>query len=152
MQGKGGQLQAGNPTFGTGFQRGDVFRREVQAHRLVEKFGGLRGGEAQVRGAQLGQLAPGTQTSEWQVRILTGGDDQVHLWRQVLEKEGEGVVDPLGVDQVEVIEDQDDPVREGGYLVDQRGQDGFGRRWLGGAERAQCSFPDAGFELSARRR
>ncbi len=30
-----------------------------EAHHLVEKFGGFGGGETQVGGAQLGQLAPG---------------------------------------------------------------------------------------------
>ena len=53
------QLQTGNPAFGAGFQRGDVFRREVQTHHLVEKFGGFGGGKTQVGGAQFGQLTPG---------------------------------------------------------------------------------------------
>ena len=59
LHGERGQLQAGNPAFGAVFQRGDIFRREVQAHHLVEKFGGFGGGKAQVGGAQFGQLAPG---------------------------------------------------------------------------------------------
>ena len=33
LQGQRGQLQAGNPAFGARFQRGDVVRREVEAHR-----------------------------------------------------------------------------------------------------------------------
>ncbi len=48
LQGKGSQLQAGNPTFSTRLQRGDVFCRKVQTHRLIEKLGGFRGGESQV--------------------------------------------------------------------------------------------------------
>ena len=59
LHGKRGQLQAGNPAFGAGFQRGDVFCREVQTHHLVEKLGGFGGGKTQVGGTQLGQLAPG---------------------------------------------------------------------------------------------
>jgi hypothetical protein len=51
------------------------------------------------------------------VWIITGGDDQVHLWWQVLEQKGEGVVDGLGFDQVVVIEDEDNPIGEGGDLV-----------------------------------
>ena len=51
-------------------------------------------------------------------------------------------MDRLGFDQVIVIEDEDDPVGEGGDLVDQRGQDGLGRRRLRGLKRAQRSFPD----------
>ncbi len=42
----GSQLQTGNPTFGTGFQRVDVFCGKVQAHYLIEKFGGFGGGKA----------------------------------------------------------------------------------------------------------
>ena len=53
------QLQAGDPTLCAGLQCGDVFRREVETHHPFEKFGGFGGGEAQVRGAQLGQLGAG---------------------------------------------------------------------------------------------
>ena len=88
-------MQAGNPAFGAGFQGGDIFRREVQAHHLVEKVGGFGGGKAQVGGAQLGQLAPGAQSGQGKLWILAGGDDQVHLWRQVLEQKGEGLRQPV---------------------------------------------------------
>ena len=103
-----GQLQAGNPAFGAGFQRGDVVRGEVQAHHLVEELGGFGGGEAQVGGAQLGQLAPGAQPGQRQRRILAGGDDQVHLRRQVFEQKGQGLVDRLGINDVVVVEDEDE--------------------------------------------
>jgi len=68
-----------------GFQRSDVLFREVQAHHLVEKFGGFGRGETQIGGAQFSQLAPGAQLCQGKMRILAGRDDQVHLWRQVLE-------------------------------------------------------------------
>ena len=74
---EGGQLQTGDPAFGASFQRGDVFRREVEAHHLVEKFGGFGGREAQVGGAQFGQLAPRAEPGQRERRILSGGDDQV---------------------------------------------------------------------------
>jgi hypothetical protein len=41
LQGNGGQLQAGDPAFGSCFQRGDVVRGKVQAHHLVEECGGF---------------------------------------------------------------------------------------------------------------
>ena len=97
LHGNRGQLQAGNPAFGARFQGGDVFRREVEAHHLVEKSGGFGGGKAQVGGAQLGQLAAGAQPGQGQLGILTGGDDQVHLRRQVLEQKGEGLVNRFGI-------------------------------------------------------
>ena len=58
LAGKGGQLEPGNPAFGTGFQRGNFLGREVEAHHLVEKFGGFGGSKTQVGDAQFGQLAP----------------------------------------------------------------------------------------------
>ena len=48
---KRGQLQTGNPAFRAVFQRGDLVGRESQAHHLIEEFGRLGWGEAQVRGA-----------------------------------------------------------------------------------------------------
>ena len=99
LQGERGQLQAGNPAFGAVFQGGDVRRREVEAHHRVEKSGGFGGGETQVGGAQFGQLAPGAEPGQGERRILAGGDDQVHLRRQVLEQKGEGLVDRPGLDQ-----------------------------------------------------
>ena len=42
------------------------------------------------------------------------------------------LVDWLGFDQMVVVEDKDDPVGEGGYLVDQRSQDGLSRWRLQG--------------------
>ena len=49
----------------------------------------------------------------------------------MFEQEGEEIVDRLGLDQVVVVKDQEDRLRQAGQLVDQRGEQGFGRRWLG---------------------
>ena len=125
LQGKGGQLQTGNPAFGAGFQRGDVFRREVQAHHLVEKFGGFGGGETQIGGAQFGQLAPGAQAGQGQRWILAGGDDQVHLRRQVFEQKGKGLINRFGINRVVVIQDEDEIVRDGGDFIEQGCQNRF---------------------------
>ncbi len=92
LQCQGGQLQTGDPAFGAGFQRGDIICGELQAHRLVKKFGSLGRGEAQLGGAQFGQLSPGAQAGQRELGILAGCDDQVHLRRQVLEQKGERVV------------------------------------------------------------
>ena len=55
LYGKRSQLQSGDPAFGAGFQRGNVFCREIQSHHLVEKIGSFDGRETQVGGAQLGE-------------------------------------------------------------------------------------------------
>ena len=54
-------------------------RGEVQPHHLVEELGRLVRGEAQVGGAQLGQLAAGAQAGQRQRRVLAAGDDQVQV-------------------------------------------------------------------------
>src|SRR5919112_1892277 len=43
-----GQLQAGDPTFRADFQGGDLFLREVEAHRPLQKFGGFGEGKTQI--------------------------------------------------------------------------------------------------------
>ena len=53
-----------DPAFGAIFQRGDVFRREAEAHRVVEKLGGFGGRKAQIGGAQFGQLAARAQPGQ----------------------------------------------------------------------------------------
>ena len=59
LHGERGQLQAGNPALGAGFQGGDLGGGQVQPHHLVEELGGFVRGEAQVGGAQLDELAAG---------------------------------------------------------------------------------------------
>ena len=146
-----GQLQARDPTFGTSFQGGDVVRREVQAHHLVEKVGGLGRGEAKVGGAQFGQLASGAQSGEGQSRILTGGDDQVHLRRLVLDQEGQGVVDRLGVEDVVVVENEHDIARDGGDVVEQGRQRRLEWRGLRRLEHRQHPVSNPGRHRLQRR-
>ena len=58
-------------------------------------------------------------------------DDRMHLWRQVLEQEGEDVVDGASFNEVIVVEDEDNPVGDGGDLVEQGGQKSLDRWWCG---------------------
>ena len=126
MQSQGSQLQAGDPAFGAGFQRGDIFCGELQTHRLVKKFGGFGRGKAQVGGTQFGQLATGAQTSQRKRRILAGSDDQVHLWRQVLKQKGERIVYWFGINNVIVVKDKDEALPgDGGDFIDQGCQNRF---------------------------
>ena len=52
LQRQRGQLQTGDPPFSAGFQRGDVFCSEVEAHYLSEEPSGFGRGKPQVRDAQ----------------------------------------------------------------------------------------------------
>ena len=130
-------MQTGNPAFGASFQRCDILRREVELHHLVEKAGGFGGGKTQVGGPQFGHLAPGAVASQGELRILTGGDDQVHLGRQVVEQKGEGLVNRCGINQVVVVQDEDKIVRDGGDFIEQGRQQRFGGRRLRGLKRPQ---------------
>ena len=53
------------------------------------------------------------------MRILAGGDDQVHLWRQVLKQKGQGIVNRFGIKHVVVVKDEDEIVRDGGDFIEQ---------------------------------
>ncbi|MHC1787791.1 MAG: hypothetical protein AB9880_12110 [Christensenellales bacterium] len=81
------KLQSGYPALGTVCQRSDISVRNIQANHTIEEFTCLRGGKAQIIGAQLAQLAPGTHPCQRKRRILTGDYQQVHLLRQMLQHE-----------------------------------------------------------------
>ncbi|MGD8997907.1 MAG: hypothetical protein PVH80_07345, partial [Anaerolineae bacterium] len=127
---------------------------EVETHAGVEEGGGLPGGEAEVSLTQLGQLAAPAQPGDRQGWVGAGGDDQVQAGRQVVEQEGERVVDGLGRDEVVVVEDEDDLAtggfpcrlagcRAGRDVVDEGGEDRFSRWRPGGLERGQGGLSDA---------
>src|SRR3712207_6093634 len=72
--------------------------------------------------------------------ILTGGYDQVHLWWQVLQQKAEGIVNRCGINDVVVVEDENEIVRDGGDLIEQSRQNRFGWRRLRGLEQTQHTF------------
>ena len=143
--GERGQLQAGDPAFGAGFQGGDILRRESEAHRPIEKLGCFGRSKAQICGAQLGHAAAGAEPGQGEARILAGGNDQVDMGRLMLEQKGEGVVDRFGLNHVVIVEHEDEAALETGDFIEQGGQHRFKRRRLGGLQRAQNAF--AGFRL-----
>ena len=113
------ELEAGDPAFGPDVQSGDIISREAQGHHVVEEGGGLVRGETQIVGADLEQLTTRAQATERQRRIGAARDNQVQLWRQVVEQKGHALVNRLGVDQVVVIEHQQDVLRGGADLIEQ---------------------------------
>jgi hypothetical protein len=54
----------------------------------------------------------------------------VHLWWQVLEQKGEGMVNRFGLNNVVVVKDEGEIVRDGGDFIEQSCQNRFGWRWL----------------------
>ena len=152
LHGQRSQLQAGDPAFGAALQGRDVLRRELQAHHPAEEVGRLFGRKAQVGGAQLGELAPGAEASEGQDRVLTSGDDEPQARRQVLEEEGELIIDFGGAGRVVVVEHEKDIPCRAVDLVDQVGEDRLGRRRLGRMEGGHRVGPAARLDAVQRGR
>ena len=136
-------MQSRNPAFGAIFQRGDIRCREIQSHHLVEKIGGFSGRETQVGGAQFGELPTGAQPGQRERRILTGGNDQPELRRQMVDKEGQRLFDRRGLDHVIIVEDEH-RIAQRGEIVQQRRQQYIGRRRLRSVQRAQRRFANRG--------
>ena len=86
-----GQLQPGGPSLGAVLEGGDVRRIEVEAHDVIEECVRLLGGEAQVRGAQLKELAAAAQPGQGQRRVRARGDGDGDLRREVVEQERHGL-------------------------------------------------------------
>ena len=89
--------------------------------QLTQQDGRFLSGEAQVGGAQLGQLAAGPQPRQRQRRVSPAGHHHPQARRQVLQQERHRLVHRPGIDQVVVIQDQQHLIRAGagGQLVDQ---------------------------------
>jgi hypothetical protein len=51
--------------------------------------------------------------------VFPGGNDLVRLWRQMLEQEGEGFVNRLGINHMLVVQDEDEVIRDGGDVIEQ---------------------------------
>ena len=124
VEGAGQEAQAHGPALGAGLESGQVNRGEGQAQRFVQKGGRLVGGEAQVRGAQFGQLAARPQAGQCQGRVVARGYHQVHLRRQPFEQIVQRGVDGRLGDQVEVVQYQGKGVGKGFQdIVDQHADD-----------------------------
>jgi CRISPR-associated protein Cas1 len=86
--------------------------------------------EAQVGFAQLGDGSPGAQAREGQRRIGPSSDDQVEIWRDLLEQKGEPTMDRLAIDHVVVVQHENDLGREpaeedqgiGVLVIDRQGE------------------------------
>jgi hypothetical protein len=119
------QLQPGGPSLGAVLEGGDVRRIEVEAHDVIEEGVRLVGGEAQVCGAQLEELATAAQPGQGQWRVRARGDGDGDLGRQVAEQERHGLVDVGCVDDVVVVESQHGRPGELVEIVHQADQNGL---------------------------
>ena len=123
-----GQLQPGRPPLGARLERGHERGVQLQPHHLVEEHLRLVGGEPEVRGPHLHELATRAQTGQRERRVGPGGHRQRDLRRQVVQQEGHRLVDGGPVDDVVVVERHHRGAGEHVEIVDQADQDGVGRR------------------------
>ena len=99
-----GELQPGRPALGARLERGDVRGIEPQLHHVVEERLRFVGGEPEIRGPELDELAAGAQAGQRQRRVDPGRHRQRDLRRQVVQQEGHRLVDAGRVDDVVVVE------------------------------------------------
>ena len=88
-------------------------------------------------------MAPGAQPGQRERRILAAGNDQPELRRQMIDKEGQRLVDRRGLDHVIIVEDEH-RIAQRGEIVQQRRQQHIGRRRLRRVQRAQRRFSNRG--------
>ena len=116
-----GQLQSRRPPLGAGRQRHHRSVGQDRPRRRAQQRRRLLGGEAELSGAQLSQLAAGPQPRQRQRRVSPAGHHQQQARWQVLQQKRYRLVHRPGVNQVVVVQDQQHliPTRLDGEPVDQ---------------------------------
>ena len=140
-----GQLQPGRPPLGARLERGHERWLQLQPHHLVEERLRFVGGEPEVRGPHLHELATRTQTGQRQRRIGPSGHRQRDLRRQVVQQEGHRLMDGGRVDDVVVVERHHRGTGEDVEIVDQADQDGLGWRGSAGLQQGERVDTHLGF-------
>jgi hypothetical protein len=100
------QLQPRDPSLGPPLQGCNVGCRQAQPHHLIEERRRLVRGETQVCRPQLRQLVARSEACQGQGRVGSGGNNEVQLRRQVLEKKRDAAMDRLGLDHVVIVQDE----------------------------------------------
>jgi hypothetical protein len=80
-----------------------VSSAEREPHHVSQESGGFVSGEAQVGGLDLGHLIPGPEFREGEGRISACSNHETDVLGQMLDQEGDGLVDVLRVDQVVIV-------------------------------------------------
>ena len=137
LHGEGRELQPGYPAFGACFQGLHYLRRQGESHHLLQERGGFLRCEAQIGSAQLLQLSAGAHACERQRRVCATGLEQVQVGRQMLQQVAYAVVDRLAGYGMVIVEDENERLRPGGYVVQQESEDDRKRRRLRGMQERQ---------------
>jgi hypothetical protein len=98
----------------------------LQPHHLVEEHLRFVGGEPEVHGPYLHELATRTETGQRERRVRPSGHCKRDLRRQIVQEEGHRLVHGGPVDDVVVVERNHRGTGEDVEIVDQTDQNGLG--------------------------
>jgi hypothetical protein len=145
------QVERGRPSLRPRLQPLDVFRGQIEFQHVVEKRPRLLVIEAKLAGAQLGELATGTQPTQRQRRIVTCRQNNPKRVREALDQVGEPFLDLHVRDQVVVVEHENDSPVESSKIVQEQGQNDLNQSCARGPVCRQRPRPDLRFDRAQRR-
>src|SRR5260370_29414600 len=137
LQRETGELQTGDPPFGTRFQYGDLVTGQVQPHDGIEKQRRLLKRKAQISSADLSESMVDPQASQREGRIAASRHEQMQLFWQMIEQKRQRRMNGRCDDLVVVIKDEHHIVLKTGKIVDEGGQDVLNGKRLAGADDVQ---------------
>ena len=140
-----GQLQPGRPPSVRASSAATSRGLQPQPHHLVEELLRFVGGEPEIRGPHLHELATRTQPRQRERRVGPSRHRQRDLRRQVVQQEGHRLMDGGSLDHVEVVERHHRGTGEDVEIIDQADQDGIRRRGASGLQQGQRVDTGLGF-------
>ena len=131
QQGEGCQVQACDPAFGARLQERALLCRKGESHHLHEVGGGFLLRELQIGRPQFHQGILSAQPGQWERRVFASRQHEVNLGEQMVQQEGEGVMDRRSSNHLVILQDEDEVVLlndlDSGF-VEQHRQHSF-QRW-----------------------
>ena len=102
------ELQTRHPAFSARLQRADIFGVQRESHCLIQELQGFFFGEAQVIGADLGQLSAYAPASQREGRVGAADENEMQVRGEVVDQICNRIVNGLLGDMVIIVQDQDD--------------------------------------------
>jgi len=112
-QAQDGHLEGGHPALRLRAQEGGLVVRVGVPEGAAEEVAGLGGGEAELGGAYLQELAPGPEPGQGEGRLAPSREDEGGVGRQRLREAEEEEAGPLVADEVAVVDDQAEGLVQG---------------------------------------
>ena len=122
-EGERGEVEACRPALGAFLEPSDGVVPQPEPVQVVQQRLRVLDREAEVRGVDLDELAPGPESRERQRGRRPRRDRELQHAGEVVDEGGDALLDLRVGDQVVVVEDQHDPVLRRGQLVAERRED-----------------------------